>query len=676
MKKNISEASKRVEWLREEIEKHNRRYYVDNQPTITDFEYDLLISELQTIEKKFPGLVDPNSPTLKIGSDILESNTQNVFVQRYHKYPMLSLSNTYDKEELRLFNERITKSTKAKVYYDCELKIDGSAISLTYRNGKLVYAVTRGDGEKGDDITRNVLKIKSVPEKLEGVGYPEEFEIRGEIFMPWEAFDELNRVREANEEPLFANPRNATAGSLKLLDSKMAGERGLDIILYHYISTPNLFETHYESLEAAASWGLPISEHIKKCSSVDEVIAFLNYWEINRKSLPYPTDGAVIKVDSFSLQDDLGYTAKSPKWATAYKFQAEVALTRLLSIDYQVGRTGAITPVANLEPVLLSGTTVKRASLHNHDQMLALDIHIGDFVFVEKGGEIIPKITSVDISKREASAERPKFPLECPDCGTELIKEVGEAKNYCPNSTGCPTQIKGKLIHFCSRKAMDILAGEATVEMLYNDGLLNTPADFYKINSNDLVRFEGWKEKSAERLLKSIEESKNTPLHRVLFALGIRHVGETSAKSLANHFGSIFKILSASIEELMEINDVGEIVANSIHQFFASPNNYSFVKKLAEVGITMEDKRGNKENADSESLRGKSVVITGNFSIPRDDMKNIIERNSGKNSSSVSPKTSFLLMGKEAGPAKLEKAKKLNIEIITEEEFFKLIRNN
>ncbi|MDD2490775.1 MAG: NAD-dependent DNA ligase LigA [Bacteroidales bacterium] len=674
MKKTVLEATKKIKWLREEILKHNRSYYIDNQPTISDFSYDLLLNELQTLEKKFPELADINSPTVRVGSDITSENHQNAFVQRLHKSPMLSLSNTYDKGELYAFNERIIKHTNDSINYVCELKIDGSAISLTYRNGTLIHAVTRGDGEKGDDVTRNVIKIKSLPKRLKGEGFPEEFEIRGEIFMPWSDFERLNKLREENDEPLFANPRNAAAGSLKLLDSSEAEERGLDIILYHLSFESSDIKTHYDALQAAASWGLPISNHTRRCSSINEVIDFLNYWDINRKSLPYPTDGAVIKIDSLNLQKELGYTAKSPRWATAYKFKAEKAITKILSVDYQVGRTGAITPVANLEPVLLSGTKVKRASLHNEDQIKALDIHIGDFVYVEKGGEIIPKITSVDKSRREINATIPSFPTLCPDCNTPLVKEVDEAKHYCPNIQGCPTQIKGRLIHFCSRKAMNINAGEATIEMLFNDGLLNNVADFYKLTTEDLIKFEGWREKSTDKFLKSVEASKKIPFYRVLYALGIRYVGETSAKSIANFFKNFSLISQASIDELIDIEDVGEVVAKSIYNFFRKPINIKLIDELRDAGISMESDI-NKKNVKSDALLGRTIVISGNFSITRDEMKEVIDQHSGKNSSSISSKTSFLISGTEAGPAKLEKAKKLGIEIITEEEFFKLIEN-
>lgn len=674
MKKINSEATKRVAWLRDEINRHNKSYYQDNQPTISDFEFDLLLMELQNLERKFPELKDENSPTVRVGSDIKEESTQNSFVQKIHKYPMLSLSNTYDKEELITFNERITKSHISAFNYVCELKIDGSAISLTYRNGVLISAVTRGDGEKGDDVTRNVKLIKSVPKKLSGSGYPDEFEIRGEIFMPWKAFDELNRIREENEEQLFANPRNAAAGSLKLLDSADAAERKLEIILYHVVSDSLPFKTHFDTLAAASSWGLPVSEHTRRCHSIEEVFDFLDYWDKNRKSLPYPTDGAVIKIDDLDLQRELGFTAKSPRWATAYKFKAERAVTKILSVDYQVGRTGAITPVANLEPVLLSGTVVKRASLHNFDQMQILDIHINDYVSVEKGGEIIPKIVSVDESLRSNNAVRPGFPDKCPDCGSALVREEDEAKHFCPNSEGCPTQIKGKLLHFCSRKAMNILAGDATIEMLFDAGLLKNVADFYKLTSEELLKFEGWREKATNRLLASIEESKNIPFARVLYSLGIRHIGETSAKSVANHFGSIEILAGATIEELLQINDVGDVVAKSIIQFFSNETNIRIIEDLRVAGVTLQNSSNTKNNI-SDILKGLSIVISGNFSISREEIKALIEQHSGKNASSVSSKTSLLLCGDEPGPSKVEKANTLGIEIISEEQFFKLIEN-
>lgn len=675
MKKNTEDIAARIEQLRNIIDEHNRRYYIDNQPVISDFEYDILINELQTLEKKYPGFKSDTSPTVRVGSDLSASGAQNEFSQKLHKYPMLSLSNTYDKEELIAFNERVVKSTGVDVEYVCELKIDGSAISLTYHKGELKDAVTRGDGEKGDIVTENILNTRSVPRFLKGSGYPDEFEIRGEIFMPWSAFDRLNKSREENEEQLFANPRNAAAGSLKLLDSSLVKERGLEAILYHYISDENRFSNHSEALEAVKSWGLPVSGYTKICKSIDEVFNFLELWDVERKKLPYPTDGVVIKVNNLQLQSKLGYTAKSPRWATAYKFKAERALTRLISIDYQVGRTGAITPVANLEPVLLSGTIVKRASLHNLDQIELLDIHMNDYVYVEKGGEIIPKITGVELSRRDINALRPVFPENCPDCGTALTRDESEARHYCPNFISCPTQLKASLLHFCSRKAMNILAGDATIEQLYNKGFVKNISDFYKLSVGELLQLDGWKERSAERFLKSIADSVSAPFHKVLFSLGIRHVGETTAKSLASHFENIDNLASASKEELVQVDDVGVKMAESICGYFAGDAAKRIISELKEAGLQFSQQRA-AGNTKSELLLNQSVVISGNFSVSRDEIKKLIEEHSGKNSGSVSSKTSFLLAGEEPGPSKIQKAKSLGIKIVNEEEFMKLIENN
>lgn len=675
MKKNLENIAARIEQLRNELEEHNRRYYVDNQPVISDFEYDLLINELQTLEKKYPQFLTDSSPTVRIGSDLGQSGTQSEFLQKLHKYPMLSLSNTYDKGELSTFHERVIKLAGIDVEYVCELKIDGSAISLTYHKGMLQDAVTRGDGEKGDIVTENILKTNSVPRFLKGSGYPEEFEIRGEIFMPWSAFDNLNKIRENNEEQLFANPRNAAAGSLKLLDSSIVAGRGLKAILYHYISDSNNFTTHSQAIEAVKSWGLPVSGYSKTCKSIEEVFEFLDYWDTERKSLPYPTDGVVIKVNNLQLQSRLGYTAKSPRWATAYKFKAERALTRLLSVDYQVGRTGAITPVANLEPVLLSGTVVKRASLHNLDQMQLLDIHIDDYVYVEKGGEIIPKITGVELSRRDINATVPSFPSECPDCGTLLTRVESEARHYCPNFKSCPTQLKAGLLHFCGRKAMNILAGDATIEQLYNKGFVKSVSDFYKLSANELLQMDGWKEKSAERFLKSIEESLKAPFHKVLFALGIRHVGETTAKTLASHFENIDNLISATKEELIQVDDVGEIMADSIAGYFANQSALKLIEELRATGMKFSQAES-QARIKSGYLINQVIVISGNFSISRDEIKKMIEEHSGKNTGSVSSKTTLLLAGEDAGPSKLQKAKTLGIKIINEAEFMRLIENN
>lgn len=673
MKISKDQARERISLLRREINEHNRRYYIDNQPSVTDFEYDLLMQELQTLENKFPQFFSPDSPTVRVGSDLSVQTSKKEFVQIAHKYPMLSLSNTYDKEELIAFNERIRKSNDSSFKYVCELKIDGTAISLTYSNNRLIRAVTRGDGSVGDDVTSNILKISSIPLILPDSNTISDFEIRGEIFMPWSSFDSLNKERELNEESLFANPRNAAAGSLKLLDSEEVSKRGLNAILYHVITEKPVFSTHFESLKWAYNCGFPVSEHIKLCQNLDEVFDYLDYWDIKRKSLDYPTDGVVIKVNEFSLQAVLGITSKSPKWATAFKFKAEQALTKILSIDYQVGRTGAITPVANLEPVLLSGTTVRRASLHNTDQMNILDIHLNDYVYIEKGGEIIPKITSVDLSKRDINAQKPVFPALCPDCSTKLIRQDDEAKYYCPNSLHCPTQIKGRFLHFCGRKAMNILAGEATIDQLYSLGFVNKISDLYTLTQEQLLKMDGWKERSAARFLESLESSKEAPFHKVLFALGIRHIGETTAKTLSSHFGNIEKIQSSGKEELLEVEDIGDTVADSVISYFNEPENLIVIEELKRAGLKFAVENESSQ-AVSEKLLGKNIVISGNFSVSRDELKRIIENHSGKNLSSVSSNTTFLLVGEKAGPSKLDKAKKLGITIIDEEEFFNIIK--
>jgi len=671
MKKKREDAGARIAQLREIINEQNRRYYVENQPVISDFEYDLLLNELQTLEKTYPGYFSENSPTVRVGSDLSDDSVASEFKQATHKYPMLSLSNTYDKDELYAFNERIVKSVESQVDYVCELKIDGSAISLSYYNGRLVRAVTRGDGTSGDDVTSNVRKIKSLPQSLKGSDYPVEFEIRGEIFMPWSSFDEINKKREENEEQLFANPRNAAAGSLKLLDPRIVEERGLETILYHFVSEEKIADSHYEVLQMAGKWGLPVSEHTKVCKNMDEVIDYLNYWDNERKKLPYPTDGVVIKVNDLELQKTLGFTSKSPRWATAYKFKAEQSLTKLLSIDYQVGRTGAITPVANLEPVLLSGTVVKRASLHNLDQMSLMDIHISDYVYVEEGGEIIPKITGVELSMRDKDAKSPEFPEFCPDCGTRLVREESEAKHFCPNSEQCPTQIKAKFLHFSGRKAMNILIGEATIDQLYNLNLIKNLPDLFKLTADDLMTMEGWKERSALRFLESLEESKKSPFFKVLFALGIRYIGENSAKSLVNHFGNIDNLISASKEDLTEVGDIGEVMAQSVSDYFSSPGNLNVIKELKEIGLNFEATE--KKEILSEKLKGCTVVVSGNFSLQREEIKKMVELHSGKNGSSVTSKTTYLLAGEKPGPEKIQKANSLGIKTITEEEFFKLI---
>ncbi len=674
-----AQAYIRVQELRDIINEANRRYYVDNSPTLSDFEFDMLLKELEALEKEYPELKTADSPTVKVGSDLTggQKSSDQKFEQFPHRYPMLSLGNTYDMTEVRAFAERAAKGIGNSFTYSCELKFDGTAICLTYRDGKLYRALTRGDGAIGDDVTRNIKYISNIPQELktpEGFiptllqpqPWPDEFEIRGEIYMPWAAFDRLNEERLKDEEQPFANPRNAASGSLKLIDSKMVADRGLECTLYHVLGEDLSFQTHAQALKAAAGWGLPVSDKSRVCKSIEEIEEFINHWDTERKTLPFATDGIVIKVNELPYQEELGFTAKFPRWAVAYKFKAEQALTKLLGIDYQVGRTGAVTPVANLEPVQLSGTVVKRASLHNADQMELLDIHIGDYVYVEKGGEIIPKITAVELSRREADVIKPHFPETCPDCGTRLIKDEEEAKSFCPNQSGCPTQIKGRLIHFLSRKAMNVIAGEATVEQLYNKALVWNLADFYELEQEHLLTLEGWKEKSAERFLKSLQESKNVPFERVLYALGIRYVGETTAKSVARHFGSIEAIEKADLETLLNVDDVGKVIAESIYEYFRDEVNLETVERLKAAGLKFEVEAGPQKLSDA--LAGKTIVISGNFSISRDEMKAKIAAHGGKNSGSISGKTAFLLAGEKAGPEKLKKAEALGVKVIGEDE--------
>lgn len=669
-----TEANIRITELRSLIEEASRRYYVDAAPTMSDYDFDMLMKELETLEAEHPEFRTEDSPTQRVGSDIRKE-----FQQHPHRYPMLSLGNTYDISEVQAFADRATKEIGNAFTFSCELKFDGTAICLTYRNGKLLRALTRGDGTVGDDVTDNAKRISNIPLELNRpAGYtlaedpwPEEFEIRGEVYMPWEAFDRLNLEREKDEEQPFANPRNAASGSLKLIDSKMVANRGLECTLYHMLGDNLPFATHDQALSAAQSWGLPVSDKRTICRSTEEIDAFINYWDTERKNLPFATDGIVIKVNELPYQTELGYTAKAPKWAVAYKFKAEQALTKLLSIDYQVGRTGAVTPVANLEPVQLSGTVVKRASLHNSEQMQMLDIHIGDYVYVEKGGEIIPKITGVELSQRTAEVTLPHFPEKCPDCGTTLVKDDAQAKSFCPNQNGCPTQIQAKLVHFLSRKAMNVIAGDATVEQLYNKALVWNIADFYELTKEHLLTLDNWKEKSAERFLRSLRESRTVPFERVLYALGIRYVGETTAKLVAAHFGNIDALAKASMEELLQVDEVGQIVAESISEYFADESNMEIIARLKSAGLKFEmDKPKQKL---SESLSGKTIVISGNFSISRDEMKALIAAHGGKNSGSVSSKTSYLLAGEKPGPEKLKKAESLGVDVIDENRFRELI---
>ena len=672
-----TQANIRINELRGIIDDANRKYYVENSPTLSDYEFDMLLKELEALEKEHPELVTPDSPTQRVGSDLKTSAAKEgkEFEQFPHKYPMLSLGNTYDITEVQAFADRAEKGIGNSFTFSCELKFDGTAICLTYRNGKLFRALTRGDGTVGDDVTRNVRHISNIPQELKAPAdskpWPEEFEIRGEIYMPWAAFDRLNEERERDEEQPFANPRNAASGSLKLIDSSLVANRGLECTLYHMLGEDLTFQTHDEALQAAAQWGLPVSDKRKICRSIEEIEEFINHWDTERKNLPFATDGIVIKVNELPYQEELGYTAKFPRWAVAYKFKAEQALTKLLSIDYQVGRTGAVTPVANLEPVQLSGTVVKRASLHNADQMQILDIHIGDYVYVEKGGEIIPKITGVELSQRSEEVTLPHFPELCPDCGTRLVKDEKEAKSFCPNRDGCPTQIQAKLVHFLSRKAMNIIAGDATVEQLYNRALVWNIADFYELTKEHLLTLDGWKERSAERFLKSIEESKTVPFERVLYALGIRYVGETTAKSIARHFGNIDKIANATLENLLEVDDVGDVIAESIVEYFQDETNIEIINRLKTAGLRFEAEEAKK--AISETLKGKTIVISGNFSISRDEMKALIAAHGGKNSGSISGKTAYLLAGEKPGPEKIRKAEALGVEIIDETYFRNLI---
>ncbi|HAF27662.1 MAG TPA: DNA ligase (NAD(+)) LigA [Bacteroidales bacterium] len=659
----------RIVQLRNLLNQHNYNYYVLAQPKISDFEYDNLLNELIDLETQNPEFSDSNSPSQRVGNDINKE-----FKQVVHKYPMLSLGNTYSKEEVNDFDSRIKKALpNAEVEYVCELKYDGVAIGLTYKNGKLSQAVTRGDGVQGDDVTNNVKTIKSIPLQLSNGDYPEEFEIRGEILFPHDGFLKLNKEREIEGEALFANPRNAAAGTLKIQKSSIVAKRPLDCFLYFLLGEKLPFDSHYENLIATKNWGFKVPEHIKICKNIDEIFEFINYWDVERRNLPFDIDGVVIKVNSHKQQRDLGFTAKSPRWAIAYKFQAEQAKTKLLSIDYQVGRTGAITPVANLEPILLAGTTVKRASLHNSDQINSLDIRVNDFVFVEKGGEIIPKIVGVDKMLRTAESKAVEFIKNCPECGTELIRDEGEAKHYCPNDTACPPQIKGRIEHFISRKAMNIGAAEATVEALADKGLIHDVGDLYFLTKEDILSLERFAEKSATNLIESIENSKNVPFHRVLFALGIRYVGETVAKTIASELKSIENIKKSSIEQLTEIHEIGDRIAASIVDYFKNEFNLKIIDKLKISGVQLElieDVNLQFEN----KLNGQSFVISGTFEkYSRDELKELIVKYGGKNTGSISAKTNYLLAGENMGPSKLEKVKKLNIPIISEDDFIKMI---
>ena len=656
----------RMRELEQVLEHHSYKYYIENNPEISDKEFDELLAELQRLEAAHPEEADPNSPTKRVGSDLTSE-----FESVEHRYAMMSLSNTYSAEELGEWIDRIVREI-GQVEFVAELKFDGTAISLTYENGALLRAVTRGDGKRGDDVTNNVRTIGSVPLKLRGEGYPSLFEIRGEIIMPYASFDRLNSEREAAGEPLLANPRNAAAGTLKQQSSQVVARRGLDCTLYQLAGDNLPFTTHAESLAKAKEWGFSISDHRAICRTREEIEAFINYWDTERKSLPYATDGIVIKVNGYAEQRSLGATAKSPRWAVAYKFQAERAVTKLLSVDFQVGRTGAVTPVANLEPVLLAGTVVRRASIHNADQIALHDIRIGDMVYVEKGGEIIPKITGVEFSERSAESQPFEYITHCPECGSELVRVEGEAKHFCPNSRGCKPQIIGRIEHFVKRKAMDIEGlGSETIELLWQNDMLHNIADIYRLDSAQIAALPRLGEKSAANIQQGVERSKEVPFERVLFALGIRFVGETTAKYIASHFRTLDAIMAASRDELAEAEEVGAKIADSIVDYFADEDNRAIIELLRQAGLQFEVREKRK---DSNALNGKSIVISGKFAgRSRDDMKAIVEAHGGRNIAAVSANVDFIVAGDNMGPAKRQKAEKLGITILSETEFFAMI---
>lgn len=663
------DEKQRIEQLRQELHEHNYRYYVLNQPVIGDQEFDFMMHELQDLEARHPELTDPHSPTQRVGSDL-----QTGFRQVAHRYPMLSLANTYSEQDVRDWYESVRKGLAGENFeVCCEMKYDGLSISLTYVDGHLMQAVTRGDGVHGDDVTQNVKTIHSIPLILPGKGYPKEFEIRGEILMPWASFERLNAEREAAEEPLFANPRNAASGTLKSLDSRVVAQRSLDAYLYYLLGEELPEDGHYENLEKARLWGFKISEGMHKVRTFDEIINFINYWDTERKNLPVATDGIVLKVNSLRQQRSLGYTAKSPRWAIAYKFKAERECTRLLEVTYQVGRTGAVTPVANMEPVQLAGTTVKRATLNNEDFIRSFDLHIGDMVYVEKGGEIIPKIVGVNIEERPIISQPVQFIKRCPECGTPLVRYEGEAAWYCPNDAGCPPQIKGRIEHFIARKAMNIDSlGPETVNDFFQRKIIHNIADLYEIDVQQ-INGDGSRTKSAQRIVNGILKSKKVPFERVVFALGIRFVGETSARLLARHFKSMDALMNAGLEELQEVEGIGEIMAKSIITYFHNSENQTIIERLRGYGLQMALSKEQITSA-SDKLAGLSIVISGVFTHhSRDEYKLMIEQNGGKNVGSISGKTSFILAGDNMGPSKLEKAQKLGVKIVSEDEFLEML---
>ena len=687
---------KRIDQLSKEIEDHNYAYYVEAKPLISDYQFDMLLEELIKLEKENPLLVLPDSPTQRVGGTITKE-----FNSVKHKYPMLSLGNTYSEQDLRDFDERVQKVIEGKYEYVCELKFDGVAIGLTYKDGKLIQAVTRGDGVQGDDVTANVKTIRSIPLTLKGKKFPSEFEVRGEIFMPRSSFDKINSEIEKQLEEdgyneveiadrLLKNPRNAAAGTIKMQDSSIVAKRGLDCILYALYGNSLNFETHIDSLTSAASWGFKISHHTKKCTSIDDVLAFLEKWETERFNLPYDTDGVVIKINSISQQKELGFTAKSPRWAIAYKYKSESVATILEEVTYQVGRTGAITPVANLKAVHLAGSTVRRATLHNADQIEKLDLRIGDIVFVEKGGEVIPKITGVDLERRSKNSESIKYIAKCPACHTKLERKEGEVQHYCPNSEGCPPQIKGRIEHFISRKAMNIDSlGEGKIEILFDNNLISNPAELYNLKYDQLIGLEkiipsddggktkkiSFQEKTVQNILKGIEQSIRTPFERVLYALGIRYVGETVAKKLAIHFKNLDAIQNATMDELVEAEEIGEKIAESVLSFFKIKENIKIINQLKKAGLSMEISADSTPNKISSRFDGCSFVVSGTFTtFSRDEIKSIIEQHGGKNVSGVSAKTSYLVIGDKPGDSKVEKATKLKVKMIDEVEFLKMIK--
>lgn len=666
------DEQQRISELRKQLHEHNHRYYVQNQPVISDREFDLLMHELQELEARHPELADPNSPTQRVGSDL-----QTGFRQVAHRYPMLSLANTYGEQDIREWYNQVKRGLDGEDFeICCEMKYDGLSIALTYVDGRLTQALTRGDGVQGDDVTTNVKTIRTIPLILNEGNYPQTFEIRGEVLMPWASFERLNREREAAEEPLFANPRNAASGTLKSLDSRIVAARGLDAYLYYLLGEELPEEGHFENLQKARQWGFKISEGMKKVHTIEEILAFIDYWDAERKKLPVATDGIVLKVNSLRQQRILGYTAKSPRWAIAYKFKAERACTPLLEVSYQIGRTGAVTPVANMQPVQLAGTTVKRATLNNEDFIRSLDLHIGDHVYVEKGGEIIPKIVGVDVSLRPEGVMPVLFAKHCPECGTPLVRYEGEAAWYCPNDTGCPPQIKGRIEHFIARKAMNIDSlGPETIDDYFRRGLIQNIADLYDIQVQQ-INGDGSRTKSAQRIVNGIKKSCEVPFERVVFALGIRFVGETTARLLARHFKTMDALMAASLEDIMEVEGVGEVMAKSIIQYFHDSRNKVIIERLRAYGLQFQTST-DQEGIRSTLLEGQSVVISGVFAHhSREEYKLLIEQYGGKNVSSISSKTSFILAGENMGPSKLQKAKELSIRLVPEEEFLQMISKN